>query len=80
MKKKNKKYISEIKVRNFMEEQMTRIENLNQRIDKIIAKDEEDDYLFELDKFNCSHVYCIEGSCISAKKLIDDSVKKNKGY
>ena len=27
-----------------MEEQMTRIENLNQRIDKIIAKDEEDDY------------------------------------
>ena len=43
MKKKNKKYISEIKVRNFMEEQMTMMDNLNQRIDEIIAKDEQDD-------------------------------------
>ena len=43
MKKKNKKYISEIKVRNFMEEQMTMMDNLNQRIDEIITKDEQDD-------------------------------------
>ena len=43
MKKKNKKYISEIKVRNFMEEQMTMMDNLNQRIDEIITKDEHDD-------------------------------------
>ena len=40
---KNKKYISEIKVRNFMEEQMTMMDNLNQRIDEIITKDEQDD-------------------------------------
>ena len=43
MKKKNKKYISEIKVRNFMEEQMTMMDNLNQRIDEIISSDEQDD-------------------------------------
>ena len=41
--KKQTKYISEIKVRNFMEEQMTMMDNLNQRIDEIITKDEHDD-------------------------------------
>ena len=42
-KKQNKKYISEIKVRNFMEEQMTMMDNLNQRIDETISSDEQDD-------------------------------------
>ena len=39
----NKKYISKNKVRDFMEAQKILIDNLNQQIDKIIAKDQEDD-------------------------------------
>ena len=39
-------------------------------------KDEEDDYLFELEKFNCSYIQ--RGLALVRKKLIDDSVKKIK--
>ena len=45
---------------------------------RFLPKKDEDDYLFELEKFNCSYVQ--RGLALVRKKLIDDSVKKNKGY
>ena len=41
-----------------------------------LPKKDEDDYLFELEKFNCSYVQ--RGLALVRKKLIDDSVKKIK--
>ena len=45
---------------------------------RFLPKKDGDDYLFELEKFNCSFV--LRGLALVRKKLIDDSVKKNKDY